>query len=180
MTDIRRHVFPMLALIIILGAMLQCGYWWFFPEQVVVVKNCRALKVNKKVYAPGDRIIYLLDYCKTREIQGTVARAIVNGTVIPYVTIDSVLPVGCRMVLVGDLRIPEFMPSGIHHISGAGEYQVNPLRKAGNSWRTEDFMVINPLSPPALEDLQGELKKNTDDIEKHHEEDKAWQKKHER
>lgn len=176
--EIRRHIFPVAALAIIVGAMLQCGYWWFFPEQVVTVKNCRALKVDKKVYAPGDRIIYLLDYCKTREIRGEVSRAIVNGIVIPYATIDSGLPVGCRMILVGDLRIPEFMPSGVHHLSGVGEYQVNPLRKVSNSWRSEDFEVVNPAMPK-LKSLQAEVDKNTIDIEKHHAEDRAWQRRHE-
>lgn len=181
MTEKRRHLFPVFALVIISAAMLLAGYWWFFPEQVVTVSNPTEIKTDKRVYQQGERIIYTLDYCKTRQIQGKVTRSLVDGFVIPYGSIESDLPVGCRKFFVYDLHIPEYTPPGIYHIEGSGEYHVNPIQTNRNCWRTEDFEVVRAPdnAKKEIEELRYELDHMKTLIKKHNTEDREWMRKHE-
>jgi hypothetical protein len=128
-------------LIIAFLLLLLVGYWLFWPDTIITVQNHEAIPVDKKVYAPGEEIRYTISYCKSREIVGTVYRTIVNSVRIAYTPTQSNLPAGCREVTVAGNVIPLFLDPGTYHLEVTGEYQVNPLRKDINSWRTVDFEI---------------------------------------
>jgi hypothetical protein len=179
--DRRWPLFPVAALCVIVAAGLLCGYWWFFPKQVVTIVNPTRIQTHKKTYGRGEQIVYMVNYCKTREVVGRMTRSLVNGIEIPFAPIGIDLQIGCKKVLFYDLKVPDFMPPGTHHIAGILEYPANPLQKSRSEWRTEDFEVVDSPTGPneEIKDLRREIEINRAAIEKHHAEDKAWQRRHE-
>ena len=142
--------------IIIIAAMLllAVGYWVFWPDEPLVIKNPQAIKTDKREYARGETVKYTIEYCKTRSLDNNVSRYIVNGTRIAYETLKSNFPVGCHTYEVYDLAVPTFVSPGIHHIEFTYEFKVNPLRKRTLVIRTEQFMVTDKMCPqfPELPD----------------------------
>jgi hypothetical protein len=124
--------------IILMG---MVGYWELWPDNIVTIE--KSVTTDKAVYYAGERITYTISYCKTRKLPGEVLRSLVNGTRITFSTIESDLPIGCHTMKVSDLIIPDYVDSGIYHIEGTGQYQINPLRKYYNFWESQEFEIIN-------------------------------------
>jgi hypothetical protein len=136
--------------------LFTAGFWSFYPYKIMEIKNPQSLVVDKEIYQAGDRIAYVLDYCKYKRIQGTVSRSLVDGILVNYSPLISDLETGCFKLKRNDLVIPEFTPTGIYHISSSVEYKINPLRTITITYRTVDFQVENTTY---------------DDIELHEEQD---------
>lgn len=131
---------PLIALLILL--MILFWWWLIVPDRVVVVKNPMAIQVDKKVYHPGDRLTYTIDYCKTRPIMGKVSRALVDGYRLMWETVYSNLPVGCHKIEVNELKIHPYAPPGIYHLEITADYQVNPLQIYEVRENTVDFQIV--------------------------------------
>jgi len=147
------------------------AYWLLYPEKVITINNSENVQVDKKVYHAGDRISYVLDYCKYKPYSAAIYRTLVNSFRINYTEMHSSLPVGCRVLNVNDLVIPDFVGDGIYHLEVAIEYRVNPLRTEKTSWRSVAFEVIGIKTmpdglPDQVETNTDDIKENTKDIEK--------------
>ena len=127
-----------------MGIIVLCcfvvGYWLLWPDKIVVVNP--NVTTEKTVYAPGDRITYTLSYCKTRKLPGDVSRALVNSVRITFTNVTSDLAVGCHTIRISDLVIPDYIDAGTYHIEGSGLYQINPIRKFLNTWKSNEFQVV--------------------------------------
>ena len=127
-----------------MGIIVLCcfvvGWWLLWPDKIVTIDP--KVTVDKEFYKPGDRITYTLSYCKTRKMPGEVSRALVNSVRITFTDVTSDLPTGCHTVRISDLVIPDYVDSGLYHIEGSGLYQVNPIKKFLNTWKSNEFQIV--------------------------------------
>jgi len=107
------------------------------------MNNAEAIPVNKLSYAPGERVTYTLDFCRYEKRVATVYRALVNTYRVAYTPIHSDLPIGCHVMNVSDITIPDFVvPDGhTYYIEATVEYKINPLRTKVYHWRTVNFNI---------------------------------------
>lgn len=141
-------IYVFICMLVILGASGTFIYWKFYPFDVIEIENENAVEVDKQVYQAGDRITYTLKYCKKMKVAAVVQRQLVDGIRIYYTAIYNslnadIVGVTCSKTINADLVIPDFVSSGLWHIETSAEYQVNPLRKITENWRSVDFMVEN-------------------------------------
>jgi len=134
------HIYIAICAIGIIFSSLLIAYWYFWPDNVVVIKG--EVKTDKTIYYPGNRITYTFSYCKTRKLPGEIYRSLDNSIRINYTAITSDLPVGCHTINSADLTIPDYVDAGTYHLEGTGEYQINPIRKYLNSWKSNEFQII--------------------------------------
>lgn len=127
---------------IIILALLTAFYWLFWPNRVIIYDNPDQIQVDKKVYNPGDRIVYTIKYCKKKNIQGVVSRALVNGTRLNFTEYTTNVAPGCNTVKINDMVIPDYADEGIYHIETTATYQTNPLRTFVGTWRSVDFEIV--------------------------------------
>jgi hypothetical protein len=134
-----KHIYAYICLsIITLGALL-IAFWLLWPVNVIHFDE--PVTVDKKVYHPGDQIIYTISYCKYDSRIGTIYRSLVNSTIITYTPVTNNLPVGCRKTKKTDLHIPENTEEGVYHLENTIIYKINPIRDFVASWRSEEFEV---------------------------------------
>ncbi len=134
------HAYLYVCLTIITTGSVLLGYWALWPVKVAEFNS--PIQVDKTVYRPGERITYTLDYCKYKDIGGTINRALVNSTRTVFTEITGNMAIGCRVTKVSDLVIPDYMDDGDYHIEASIEYQVNPIRTEIVKWQTEQFKII--------------------------------------
>ena len=116
-----------------------------WPDTVITFKNPNSIQVDKKIYYPGDRITYTIDYCKYKNISGIVSRAITDDFRVTFTDVQSNLPLGCHTTQVNDLTIPLFLSTGTYHLTISGMYKINTLRSFETPLlTTESFQVVVP------------------------------------
>lgn len=133
------------------------GYWYFYPVNVIKIENAEEIKLDKKVYKPGDRITYTLTYCKYKDVPGTIQRALVNSIRINYTAYYNNLPAGCATIRNSELQIPEFADGGVYHIETTIDYKVNPIRHIYTHWSSQKFIVEEST-------IQEQVDKSIEDI----------------
>lgn len=134
-----KYIYAYVCLTIITMGTLLIGYWLLWPVTIITFEQ--PVTVNKKIYKPGDQIIYTISYCKTNSQLGTIYRSLVNSTITVYTPVTNNLPKGCRKTSRADLSIPENANEGIYHIENTIIYRINPLRDFVASWKSEEFEV---------------------------------------
>jgi hypothetical protein len=115
------------------------GFMYLYPVKVMEFRG--QVTVDKKVYEPGDKIIYTLSYCKYKNIPGTVYRSLVNSTRTAYTEMTNNIAVGCGTIKMYDLHIPDYTDDGLYHLEGSVKYTINPLRQEVDSWKSEEFII---------------------------------------
>ena len=121
---------------------LWISYLLWYPDNLIIIKNSQSLPVSQLTYNTGDRIVYTLDYCKTRNITGSVSRALVDDYRLTFEDVNSNLETGCHVVKINEIVIPEFTQPGTYHLEITGTYQINVLRKLVVELRTVNFNII--------------------------------------
>jgi len=118
-------------------------YWLFIQPDVINFEETNALVVDKKVYYPGDRITYTLEFCKSKKSVAVVDRALVDSFRVTFAQVTSDLPTGCNKINVNDLVIPDFIVGSgdDYYVEITGVYQINPIRKQYVYLRTENFQI---------------------------------------
>jgi hypothetical protein len=142
----QRKIFNTVAyssLIITFLIMMLIGFWTFYPNKIIEIKNSDKIKVDKTEYRPGDRVTYTIEYCKFINAPANVLRSLVDGIRINYVPYYNNLQKGCGTVNNADLIIPEFVSPGTYHFETTIEFKPNPIRTVIVTWRSVDFLVIN-------------------------------------
>lgn len=137
------HVYTTIGLAFIFCSMALAFYWIFLQPDVIKFNNPKAIQLDKSVYTLGERITYTLDYCKTKNIVGVVNRSLQDTYRITYSTVNSNIEVGCHVVKINDLTIPDFIKGDgkTYHLEITGQYQLNPLKTQMVVLRTVDFLI---------------------------------------
>lgn len=134
------YLYIYFCLTILAGGFLTLGVWYFLPIKIITIDP--VVKLDKKIYNPGDRLTYTLSYCKYRPIPAIVIRSLVNGTRVNFTDTSANLPLGCHTTNIADLIIPEYADPDIYRIEATVVYQVNPVKKVQFYWKSEDFKVV--------------------------------------
>ena len=121
---------------------LAC-YWLFIEPDVITVMNSESIQLDKTSYKSGDRIIYTISFCKTKDVPVTIYRALVDTYRIQYEEITVNLSKGCRTISVADLAVPNFLGGDKHeyYIEANNVLRVNPLRNQIVHWKSVPFTV---------------------------------------
>ena len=137
------HIFSIIGLLFISYSLVVFYYWSFIQPDIIKFNNPDSIQVDKTSYFPGERITYTLDYCKTRNLIGIVNRSLQDTYRITYTTVNSNIEVGCHVVKVNDLTIPDFIKGDgkTYHLSIMGQYKINPLRTQVVNLKTVDFLI---------------------------------------
>ena len=131
------NVLVILALMIC--AMLFYGYYLaFWPVEVFELNS--QITVDKDVYAPGDVVIYTIDYCKHRDLQAQIGFNLVDTIIIPYAYTETNIPCGCN-VIEGFMIIPTYAPEGTFYFQINSKYNVNFLKEVEYTFKTVEFEI---------------------------------------
>ncbi len=126
-----------------LGLILLFLYLYLFHATLPIEYKNSPFPVSKEVYKTGEEVEMVVDYCKYWEGEFTRQMSFVDGLifVVPPVVVTGAEK-GCRSTLFR-VKIPETLPSGTYHISGANAYHVNFTRDRTVSWQTVKFRVVD-------------------------------------
>jgi len=106
-----------------------------------ILETYSPINVNKSVYQPGETLTYTIQYCKNKNIQGSVARFLLReGNISPeeeYPTVTNIDPVGCRDQNY-DLQLPKDLPDGEYKL-----YMIYSFRQS--SFREVDRYYIESV-----------------------------------
>lgn len=118
------------------------GYLAFKPVNVLR-PSLQPYKVLTHYVTPGQLLIYEVDACKYKDIQGSILRRFVdkNNLVYPVASSQGNVPPGCHDTKVS-LLVPSELHAGDWYLSLDVSYQVNPLRHESYHLRTETFTII--------------------------------------
>ena len=134
-----KHIYLYFCLTVITFGSAMTAYWTFWPVDVIEFKS--PIKLEKKIYHPGDAIVYTVSYCKKVDLPGTIYRSLVNSTRTSFTEVTNNLPVGCHTTKVADLHIPDYTDNGVYHLEATIKYKVNPIRNDMESWKSEEFII---------------------------------------
>lgn len=124
-------------LLLILAFVIYLAY---FP--VKVADYNQPYKVRPNVIEAGQTLTYTADFCKYKNVQASVTRTLVDGTVIFFPIENTNLPIGCNKRDI-PLVIPKNTPPGVYHLEISLVYRVNPLREITTRILTDEFRVLN-------------------------------------
>ena len=116
------------------------AYWSLYPYKPIVFNNI-PFPVDHGIYAPGDVLVYKVDYCKYTDLIPIVTRYYVNS-VINFVSSNPAIykPKGCAVTNV-QLTIPNSLYPDVYYLRINYIYQVNPIRTINVSATTSAFII---------------------------------------
>jgi hypothetical protein len=130
-----------LLLIVMVAALtLAVAYLGFWPVTVLTVQDQNNLVVVTPFVRAGERLQYILPYCKFRTIPATNAYQLVNTEhiFIPGDTTNG--PTGCGSPKVSFI-VPPDTPAGQYRLIIIVSYQINFLHHETSTLRTDSFAV---------------------------------------
>jgi hypothetical protein len=132
--------FIYVGLFVILAAGGSVVYWVYAPSQVLQVHN-GPVPVRPQTQRADDLVFLIVNYCKLRNIPGTVRRYLVSSTVrIPLPLQTDTGPVACTQADV-PLLVPKGVEPDTYHVHIDVDYQVNPLKMVTERIDSQPFTV---------------------------------------
>jgi hypothetical protein len=129
-----------LTLVFVYALLGYFGYLLFWPSGVAVYNNAPFPVINKEI-AQGERLLYVVDYCKPKDIPVTVSRELIDGIVYNLPSYESNFPSGCHKVISDRLEIPDHILPGEYRLRLSVTFHVNKIRKIVKVVETEPFKV---------------------------------------
>jgi hypothetical protein len=128
--------------IIITAAVLIIAWVLIQLWPVTVLKpNTQPYKILTPKVKVGDQVIYLVDVCKYKNVQGTIERTFVDDVRYPSITSIGNIKPGCTKTKVS-VQVPNFVVPGIYHLELNASYKINPFRTDFYQLSTETFEVL--------------------------------------
>lgn len=130
---------------IIIVAILLLGHFiWllFYPYNVIEVKQV-PFPVIEKTLKHGDRLEFVLDYCKYMNSPATIQSQFVDGVVVQLSQSITNVPTGCHNRIDNSVVIPKHLPIGKYVFRSVVNYKVNALRTIQYVYETEEFEIID-------------------------------------
>lgn len=134
-----KTAFAITMLGIIASGFLVSAYFQYAPIKIIDIHN--PLKVSTKVVKAGESMIYKGDYCLYRNYPATVARTLVNNSVILLPLVHSVGQIGCHQTNI-QVPVPVESEPGLYHLEGIASYQITSTRTINVRFYTETFEII--------------------------------------
>lgn len=132
----------MVAIIAIIAAGGLIVNWLYFQDNPPLVVNNEPLPLvlDRETYAPGDRIIFGLDFCRRSTGAIHLTRRWIDG--IMYIEPEESITGGNRECAKRNIfaTVPD-IPPGIYHLEYHVSYEVNPLATRLVTFRTVDFEI---------------------------------------
>ena len=128
-------------------------YWLWYPYNPLTVTHPIQIMNKDKTVAPGEYLIYKIEYEKHMNVNGVLTRQLVNTYKIAYSDVIITAPIGKDVDQIS-LLIPRSAQPGEHYLWWNASYKCNPLRWVTVTCESEPFMVIGkaddqgPPGPP--------------------------------
>jgi len=119
---------------------ILCSYWYLYPFKTIEFKQPHLIQNLDNEVERGDRLRYLVDYCKYTNIQPEVTKYFIDGVIYETPKSTGVVEKGCGMV-VSDVYVPKAIPEGTYTLKIVSRYKLNPLRTIDVVSLTEKFTV---------------------------------------
>lgn len=120
---------------------LLCGFWLLYPYKTIEFNRPLGLIQNEdKTVKRGDRIRYLIDYCKYTNIMPEITKFFIDGVVYETPKTVGVASKGCGLQ-ISDAYVPKAIPEGTYSLKIVATYKVNPIRTIKIVSQTEPFVV---------------------------------------
>lgn len=111
----------------------------FWP--VMTIEFTRTpVPIDKEEVLAGEYVQLDVDYCKYTDLEATVTRELVDTVVVYYEPVKHHAAVGCHNAKF-NVKIPDYMASGVYFLRTHVTYHVNPLRDITVTHETEKFKV---------------------------------------
>lgn len=154
MEIIRKHAvrrdFGMKATVFLLGGSILLNglvIWGYYQRnrEPVIVYNQDILPVVTKQVKRGDRLGYTVNFCKNREIEGSVVRTLIynNGNQIAdKQSVSTAQPAGCRTITVYSYEVPANAPTGRAKLLITSFYPTSSFVPQTYRKFTEEFEIV--------------------------------------
>jgi len=127
---------------IFLGVVLVIAIWWVYPYKLIEFKNDPFPVLNENlVVKSGDRMSYLVDYCKYTNESPTVTKYFVDGVILEVNTVEGVYEKGCHQIKM-DIYIPRSIAPSNYAIKIVATFHPNPIRTIKYTTKTLNFTVV--------------------------------------
>lgn len=145
MTTIKR-ILLIGAWLTILIAFLLIGvitYWLNCDYNLIEFNNQPFPVLNENLTVKrGDRVTFLVDYCKHTDEIPTITKYFIDGVVLEINTVDGVFEKGCNKMKM-DVYIPKAIAPSNYSVEFVGTFHPNPIRTIKYVAKTVNFKVIN-------------------------------------
>ena len=140
-----KKTFLYLNSIFIVVGILFLSYLAFIDGVVLnkpITYNGNVFTTDKQIYYVGDTVKVNIQFCKMRNLEGTVQWALVDTYIYYMPQIKSNVPVGCYTDKYFDAGfITKAIVPGKYHFEGVRKFEVNPLRTVYYNYKTTDFEI---------------------------------------
>jgi len=145
---IRDSIYTNIVIVVLGGALF--GYWYFLDGVINPIYTYASdpmnVQTDKKEYHRGETIHLNYEFCKLRRIPAKVTWTLVDGQVVLFSPVVKDIALGCygkdKPYWTGAVVIPENVPTGVWHLEGMVEYQVNPVKTISSDRKTNEFTII--------------------------------------
>lgn len=135
------NIFIWFSLLIAFLLILLLGFWSIYPYKTIEFnKNSGLIQNLDKTVKRGDRVRYLIDYCKFTDEIPTITKFFIDGVIYETPKTIGVADKGCR-VEISDAYVPKAIPEGSYSLKIVATYKVNPIRTIQVVSHTENFFV---------------------------------------
>jgi hypothetical protein len=131
-----------LILALVLIEIIVVIFWLVYPYKLIDFKNSPFPVLNENLTVKsGDRMSYLIDYCKYTDEMPRVIKYFVDGVVLEINTVDGVLEKGCHKTVL-DVYIPRAIAASSYSVKIVATFKPNPIREIKYVTKTLNFTVV--------------------------------------
>ena len=129
------------------AVLLGCGFllllfFVYFSFAPLTVAEYNDVRMLKKEYKAGERLLVHLEYCKKQKLPATVYPRIQGLSSVYFLpSFTSDMPKGCVRVDLDTLSVPTNAATGYYRLFVDEVYQVTTFRRVTNSFETDEFRV---------------------------------------
>jgi len=116
------------------------GYWKLHNYKLIEYKNA-PFPVLNPIVKGGERLEYIVDYCKYTDESPRVTKYFVDGVILEVNTVDGIYEKGCHQTKM-DIYIPRSIAPSNYAVKIIAVFHPNPLREIKYVTKTINFTVV--------------------------------------
>ncbi|MFZ2992534.1 MAG: hypothetical protein WA061_02350 [Microgenomates group bacterium] len=134
----------LIGILVLIAMSMGAGmYLYLFDMNPPLIIHNNPIPTDKSTYHLGEDIYVTFDYCRYTDAPVERYISFIDGMTFQLPPVYSAGgEIGCNINKTKIATVPLSLPTGIYHLRGKSEYDVNFLATRYVTWESEEFQVV--------------------------------------